>query len=127
LAFHAEEEVFDPVIWLQVCLESGLVITEVSTRSTGDIVPTLVGGGSVDYVQDPCRLNPGTYKLNVSILDSTGRTSYDAWRDALDLVVRTEQRLLRGGLVSLPDAFDTTAAVRQAEAGPGDVTPAGSR
>jgi ABC-2 type transport system ATP-binding protein/lipopolysaccharide transport system ATP-binding protein len=126
LAFHADQEVTDPVFALSVRHETGAVITQVTTRATGDDVPLVAGGGRIDYVQDPCRLNPGAYRLDVSIADASGKVVHDTWTDALDLVVRAGRELPRGGLVSLPDAFDTTAAVRQAEAGPGDVAAAGS-
>jgi lipopolysaccharide transport system ATP-binding protein len=106
LAYQADERIEDPVFALAFRHETGPVVSQVSTRITGDDIAVVEGSGRVDYVQDPCRLNPGTYQLDVSILDRSGTHAFDAWTDALDLVVRQGRGLQRGGLVSLPDGFE---------------------
>jgi lipopolysaccharide transport system ATP-binding protein len=109
LAYQAEERLEDPVFAVAFRHETGPVVSQVSTRITGDDIGAVEGPGRVDYVQDPCRLNPGTYQVDVSILDQSGTHAFDAWTNAVDLVVRQGQGLQRGGLVSLPDGFDTSA------------------
>ena len=46
----------------------------------------------------------------MSILDHSGTHAFDAWTNALDLVVRQGQGITRGGLVSLPDGFEVSDA-----------------
>lgn len=111
LAYRAHEAVDDPVFALAIRHESGAVVSVVNTRITGDVVTGVDGPGRVDYVQDPCRLNPGTYQIDVSILDRTGTHAFDAWTNACDLVVRQGRGLARGGLVSLPDRFDISGVL----------------
>jgi len=111
LAFYAHEHVEDPVFAVAIRHESGAVVSVVSTRATADQVPPVQGTGRIDYVQDPCRLNPGNYQVDVSVLDRSGTHAFDAWTDALDLVIRQGRGIARGGLVSLPDGFDTSATV----------------
>jgi ABC-2 type transport system ATP-binding protein/lipopolysaccharide transport system ATP-binding protein len=110
LAYQAKERLEDPVFAVAFRHESGPVVSVVSTRVTGDDVTAVTGAGRVDYVQDPCRLNPGTYQVDVSVLDKSGTVAFDAWTNALDLVVRQGHGIERGGLVSLPDSFDVSAA-----------------
>jgi hypothetical protein len=110
LAFHAVERLENPVFAVAIRHESGPVVSVVSTRVTGDSLSTIDGPGMVDYVQDPCRLNPGTYQVDVSVLDRSGTVAFDAWTNALDLVVRQGHGIARGGLVSLPDGFDVSAS-----------------
>ena len=47
------------------------------------------------------------------MLDRSGTHAFDAWTDALDLVVRQGHGIARGGLVSLPDGFEVSAAATQ--------------
>jgi ABC-2 type transport system ATP-binding protein/lipopolysaccharide transport system ATP-binding protein len=108
VAFEAFEAVAEPVVQLTFQHESGPVVTTVSTRATGDKLDLVEGPGRVDYVQDECRLNPGNYAVHASVMDASGTHVFDAWPDALDLVVRAGAGPQRGGLVSLPDAFDTS-------------------
>jgi len=110
LAFHAQEEISDPVFAMAIRHETGPLITVVSTRITSDHVDLMSGVGAVDYLQQTCSLNPGNYQVDVSILDHTGTHAFDAWTDALTLVVRQGHGIARGGLVSLPDGFDLSAA-----------------
>lgn len=109
LAYQAQERVEDPVFAVAIRHESGAVVSVVTTRITGDAMPWVLGNGRVDYVQDPCRLNPGTYQIDVSVLDRSGTHAFDAWTDAVDLVVRQGHGIARGGLVSLPDGFEIAA------------------
>jgi lipopolysaccharide transport system ATP-binding protein len=113
LAYHAEQRVVDPVFALAIRHESGPVVTVVSTRITGDDVPVIEGTGRVDYVQSPCRLNPGTYQVDASILQSGGALAHDAWTSAADLVVRQAKGIARGGLVSLEDGFDVSTVTAE--------------
>jgi homopolymeric O-antigen transport system ATP-binding protein len=113
LAFHANEELADLIFSVTLHHETGAVVTSVTTRSTGDGVQPVLGPGRIDYVQEPCRLNAGNYRVDVTVLDPSGTHVFDSWTEALDLVVRPGSGPRRGGLVVLPDAFDTTAAVRQ--------------
>jgi hypothetical protein len=80
----------------------------VTTRATGDDLGRVLGPGRIDYVQDDCRLNPGNYAVHAWFLDASGTHVFDAWPRALDLVVRPGPGYARGGLVSLPDSFDTS-------------------
>jgi lipopolysaccharide transport system ATP-binding protein len=111
LAFHANEELVDLVFSITVHHETGAVVTTVTTRATGDVVRPVLGPGRIDYVQESCRLNPGNYRVDVTVLDPSESHVFDSWTEALDLVVRPGGGVLRGGLVVLPDAFDTAAAV----------------
>jgi lipopolysaccharide transport system ATP-binding protein len=113
LAFHANEELAGLVFSVTLHHETGAVVTAVTTRSTGDAVQPVLGPGRIDYVQEPCRLNPGNYRVDVTVLDPSETHVFDSWTQALDLVVRPGSGPRRGGLVMLPDEFDTTAAVRQ--------------
>jgi lipopolysaccharide transport system ATP-binding protein len=106
LAYHATQRIEDPVFALAIRHESGPVVSVVTTRITGDDLPAVDGSGRIDYVQSPCRLNPGTYQIDVSVLESSGTHALDAWTSAADLVVRQGKGLHRGGLVSLPDGFE---------------------
>ena len=106
MSYQANEHLEDPVFAIAIRHETGAMVTVVSTRMTSDSLEAIDGTGRVDYVQDPCRLNAGTYQVDVSILDRTGTVSFDAWTNALDLVVRQSQSIARAGLVSLPDGFD---------------------
>jgi ABC-2 type transport system ATP-binding protein/lipopolysaccharide transport system ATP-binding protein len=110
LAYQAHESVDDPVFAVAIRHETGAVVSVVSTRVTGDALLRVEGSGRIDYVQDPCRLNPGAYQIDVSILDRSGTHAFDAWTTALDLVVRQGHGIARAGLVSLPDAFDISAS-----------------
>ncbi len=109
LAYQAQDRLEDPVFAVAFRHESGPVVSVVSSRVTGDQIPVVDGSGRVDYVQEPCRLNPGTYQVDVSVLDRSGTVAFDAWTNALDLVVRQGHGIARGGLVSLPDGFDVSA------------------
>jgi ABC-type polysaccharide/polyol phosphate transport system ATPase subunit len=109
IAFEAYEAVQDPVISVSFQHESGPIVTSVTTRATGERLGVLDGPGRIDYVQDPCRLNPGNYAVHASALDASGTHVFDAWPRALDLVVRAGPGAARGGLVSLSDAFETRA------------------
>jgi lipopolysaccharide transport system ATP-binding protein len=112
LAYRAEEDIDDPVFAISFQHETGVVVTVSTTRATGAQVHALTGQGRIDYVQDECRLNPGNYRVDVSVLDASGTHAFDNWTDALTLVVRQGQDggITRGGLVSLPDFFDTSSA-----------------
>lgn len=110
LAFHALEEIEDPVFAIAIRHELGALVTVVSTRVTQDRVVPLAGPGRVDYVQAVCGLNPGNYQVDVSILDQSGTHAFDAWTDALTLVVGQAKGIERGGLVSLTDGFDVSQA-----------------
>jgi ABC-type polysaccharide/polyol phosphate transport system ATPase subunit len=111
LAFHAHEQTEDPVFAIAIRHESGPVVTVVSTRITGDRVDRLAGPGRVDYVQPVCGLNSGNYQVDASILDPSGTHAFDAWTDALTLVVRQAKGIERGGLVSLTDGFSVADAL----------------
>jgi lipopolysaccharide transport system ATP-binding protein len=119
LAFEAFEAVADPVVQLTFQHESGPVVTTVNTRTTGDQLDLVEGPGRVDYMQDECRLNPGNYAVHASVMDASGTHVIDAWPDALDLVVRAGPGAQRGGLVSLPDAFDTSRSRAASDTGSG--------
>jgi ABC-2 type transport system ATP-binding protein/lipopolysaccharide transport system ATP-binding protein len=119
MAFHANEELVDLVFSVTLRHEAGAVVTTVTTRATGDVVQPVLGPGRVDYVQEPCRLNPGNYRVDVTVLDPSGTHVFDSWTEALDLVVRLGGGVQRGGLVMLPDAFDTASAVLHPGAGSG--------
>jgi lipopolysaccharide transport system ATP-binding protein len=112
LAYHADEAIDDPVFAISFQHETGVVVTVSTTRATGVEVHVLPGQGRIDYVQDPCRLNPGNYRVDVSVLDPSGTHAFDGWTDALSLVVRQgeDRGMARGGLVSLPDFFDSSSA-----------------
>jgi lipopolysaccharide transport system ATP-binding protein len=110
LAFHAVEEIADPVFAVAIRHELGPVVTVVSTRITDDRIARIAGSGRVDYVQAACGLNSGNYQVDVSILDQTGTHAFDAWTDALTLVVRQAKSIERGGLVSMLDGFDVMDA-----------------
>jgi ABC-2 type transport system ATP-binding protein/lipopolysaccharide transport system ATP-binding protein len=116
LAFHANEELVGLVFSVTLHHETGAVVTAVTTRSTGDAVQPVLGPGRIDYVQESCRLNPGNYRVDVTVLDPSETHVFDSWTQALDLVVRPGSGPRRGGLVVLADAFDITAAVRQPDA-----------
>jgi ABC-2 type transport system ATP-binding protein/lipopolysaccharide transport system ATP-binding protein len=122
LAFRAEEALTDLVFSLTLRHETGAIVTTVTSRAAGTFVPEVLGLGRLDYVQDPCRLNPGTYRLDVSVLDASATHVFDSWTDALDIVVRGGHGIARGGLVSLPDTFDMSALVQPAETGAGEAT-----
>jgi lipopolysaccharide transport system ATP-binding protein len=117
LAFHADEELADVVFSVTLRHETGAVVTSVTTRATGDLVRPINGPGRVDYLQAPCRLNPGNYRVDVSVLDASASHVFDSWTAALDLVIRLGSGVGRGGLVTLPDSFDTAAAVLQPDGG----------
>jgi ABC-2 type transport system ATP-binding protein/lipopolysaccharide transport system ATP-binding protein len=117
LAYEAFEAVADPVIQVSFQHESGPVVTTVTTRSTGDDLDVVEGPGRIDYVQEECRLNPGNYAVHATVLDGSGTHVFDAWPRALDLVVRSGGGHARGGLVSLPDAFDTSRARAVSDSG----------
>lgn len=108
LAYEAFEEVNDPVVQVSFHHESGPVVTTVTTRAAGLHLGRVQGPGTIDYVQDQCRLNPGHYEVHAWFLDASGTHIYDEWPRALDLVVRPGSGFGRGGLVSLPDSFDTS-------------------
>lgn len=108
LAYEAFQAVADPVVSVSLQHESGPVVTTVTTRAAGYQLNLREGPGRIDYVQEECRLNPGNYAVHVSVLDASGTHVFDAWPRALDLVVRTGPGWSRGGLVSLPDSFDTS-------------------
>jgi lipopolysaccharide transport system ATP-binding protein len=113
-AYQAEQALADPVFAVSFQHESGAVVTVATTRSTNVEVTVAAGQGRIDYVQDPCCLNAGNYRVDASVLDPSGTHAFDNWTDALGLVVRQGQdgRVARGGLVSLPDNFETPSAGR---------------
>jgi len=119
LAFHTYQAVDGATLSVTLHHESGAVVTSVTTRATGDVVRPFNGPGRIDYVQKPCRLNPGNYRVDVTVLDASASHVFDSWTEALDLVVRPGLGVPRGGLVSLPDAFDTEAAVPRLNEGTG--------
>ena len=110
LTFAASRAVADPVFQIVLQHETGPIVTQVTTSVTGDVVGVVQGAGTVDYVQDACLLNPGNYRVDVAVLDSSATHSFDSWIDALTLVVRPAGGAERGGLVSLPDRFVTSRA-----------------
>ncbi len=99
--------------------ETGAVISTVTSKAAGVFVPEVHGLGRLDYVQDPCQLNPGNYRVDVSVLDASASHVFDSWTDAVDVVVRAGHGIARGGLVSLHDSFDVTALQRPADTGTG--------
>lgn len=106
IAYHAHVSVEDPVFAVTFHHESGPVVTAVTNRACGQWAGLVDGRGRVDYVQDPCRLNAGNYRVDVSVLDQSATRPFDTWQNALDLVVRQGTGVTRGGLVSLPDGFE---------------------
>jgi lipopolysaccharide transport system ATP-binding protein len=118
LAYHARVEVPDPVFAVSFQHETGPVVTSVTTVSTDDAIATVSGVGRIDYVQEPCRLNPGNYRVDVSVFDGSGTHAFDTWSEALDLVVRSGAGVQKGGLVNLPDNFDVSGARRTDAASP---------
>jgi hypothetical protein len=119
LAYQAAEGIADPVFAVAFHHETGALVTSTTTRATGDQVAVAQGVGRVDYVQDPCRLNPGNYRVDVSVLDASGTHIFDTWTDALTLVVRSGKGTAKGGLVNLPDCFDTARVTQPDGAGHG--------
>jgi lipopolysaccharide transport system ATP-binding protein len=118
LAYHAKTEVPNPVFAVSFQHETGPVVTSVSTLATDDEIAKVAGAGRIDYMQEPCRLNPGNYRVDVSVLDGSGTHAFDIWTEALDLVVRAGAGVRKGGLVSLPDSFDVSGARRTDAARP---------
>ncbi len=108
LAFQSQGD-HQPVFALSFQHETGVVVNVANSRAIGQIVPVGLGRGYVDYVQDPCRLTPGNYRVDVSVLDPSGTHAFDAWTDALSLVVRQGEGYERAGLVVLPESFAVPA------------------
>jgi lipopolysaccharide transport system ATP-binding protein len=106
LAFTAPEPVYGPVFSVSIFHETGPLVTEVTTAATGDLVHSSGLSGLIDYVEDECWLNPGNYRMDVSVFDPSATHLIDAWPAALDFVVRPGTGPAKLGLVSLPDAFD---------------------
>jgi lipopolysaccharide transport system ATP-binding protein len=106
LAFTAQEPVYGPVLTVAFTHQTGALVTKATTRASGDQVESSGTGGYVDYLQPLCALNPGTYLVDVNILDPTETHLIDSWVAALELVVRQGEGVVREGLVSLPDRFE---------------------
>jgi ABC-2 type transport system ATP-binding protein/lipopolysaccharide transport system ATP-binding protein len=106
LAFDGNVACEDPVFAVSFQHETGAVVSVASTRTAKVVAPVKPGRGRIDYVQDPCRLNPGNYRVDVAILDPSNTYAFDAWTDALSLVVRPGAGPERTGLVALPDGFE---------------------
>jgi ABC-2 type transport system ATP-binding protein/lipopolysaccharide transport system ATP-binding protein len=111
LAYQAREDCPDPVFALSFQHESGAVVTVATNRDTGSRAPVAAGQGRVDYVQDPCLLNPGNYRIDASVLEPSGTVAFDNWTDALALFVRRSGSDAATGLVSLPHRFETATRV----------------
>ena len=109
IAYHSELGSDDPVFALSFQHETGVIVNVANSRASGATVPVSPGSGVVDYVQDACRLNPGNYRVDVSVLDPSNTHAFDAWTDALSLIVRHGRGMLRPGLVTLPESFDVDA------------------
>lgn len=85
--------------------ESGAVISVPTTRSAGKPLSIATGATRIDYLQEPCCLAPGHYRVDVAVMDGTGTKLFDGWDEALEVAVRPSGRPSAGGLVSLPDEF----------------------
>ena len=124
LAFTAPEPVHGPVFSVSIVHETGPLVTQVTTLSTGDVVLSSGLSGVVDYVQDQCWLNPGNYRMDVALFDPSATHLIDTWPSALAFVVRPGAGRSKLGLVSLPDSFDVAPQDqprgRTPAAGPGD-------
>lgn len=113
LTYQAKEDVQDPAFALSFQHESGVVVNVANSKIIGQSVAVSVGQGYIDYLQDPCRLTPGNYRVDVSVLDPSGTHAFDAWTDALSLVVRHGPGYERTGLVFLPESFAVPEPARE--------------
>jgi ABC-2 type transport system ATP-binding protein/lipopolysaccharide transport system ATP-binding protein len=111
LAYQANEECADAAFAVSFQHETGVVVNVANSKAIGTSLPVACGVGYVDYVQDVCRLTPGNYRVDVSVLDPSGTHAFDAWTDALSLIVRQGSGYERGGLVFLPESFQSQAVV----------------
>jgi ABC-type polysaccharide/polyol phosphate transport system ATPase subunit len=109
LAYKAQERCDDPAFAVSFQHETGVVVNVANSKAIGLKVPVDQGAGYIDYVQEFCRLTPGNYRVDVSVLDSSGTHAFDAWTDALSLIVRQGGGWERGGLVVLPESFESQA------------------
>jgi lipopolysaccharide transport system ATP-binding protein len=108
IAYQANEPSDGAVFTVSFVHESGVVVTVDSTHGEPSTAEVAQGRGRFDYVQDHCRLNPGNFRVDVAVRDSSGTHVFDDWTGSLDLVVRpgAEQNVTRGGLVRLPGRFE---------------------
>jgi ABC-2 type transport system ATP-binding protein/lipopolysaccharide transport system ATP-binding protein len=111
LAYQAAEDCPNPVFAISFQHETGVVVNVANSMALDEDLPVTTGTGFVDYVQEACRLNPGNYRVDVAVLDPSGTHAFDAWTDALSLVVRQGAGIQRGGLVVLPESFQSQAVV----------------
>ncbi len=107
LAFTAPEPVHGPVFSVSIVHETGPLVTQVTTRSTGTSWSTGLAAGSTT-----CRTN-ARWTPAITVLTSRARSVgthlIDIWLSALALVVRPGAGV-EAGLVSLPDSFNVAPA-----------------
>lgn len=106
LHVSTRQPIDSPVVALSFRHESGAVVTAPTTQHGPRPLPTVSGNLQVHYVQDPCRLSPGHYSVDVVVYDKSGTKVFDRWGNAMELAVRPSGRPEPGGLVALPGAFE---------------------
>lgn len=93
LAYTAHERIERPVFGLALDTHDGVYLWAHNTRDAGLDVPAIDGPGVVECRVPQLPLQPGTYTLRVSVVDTSTTHQYDYVREAATL--RVEHGLIR--------------------------------
>lgn len=100
VGLHADVPVPRPEVVLSIHDQSGVLVSEVSTRARGLVIDEVTGNTTVTLGVDALPLTEGTYELSCTVLDDSGQRQLDT---RVKFVRFDVQRgaVADGGLISL--------------------------